>query len=164
MGIVRMGPPEELLLRLREKGFRTFVETGTFRGDTALWASTRFDRVRTGELSEALVRAARDRLAPCRNVEVLHGHSVEALTKLVPTLTEPAVFWLDSHWCGGSSSDGENEECPLLGELNVLGRSSCRMRFWSMTHAFSSRRHLSPTSEATGRICRPCRGRWRRPW
>lgn len=38
MGIVRMGPPEELVLLLkRDLNVSTFVETGTFKCGTAVW-------------------------------------------------------------------------------------------------------------------------------
>ena len=37
MGLVRMGPPIELIIKLRDDyGVKDFIETGTFRGDTAL--------------------------------------------------------------------------------------------------------------------------------
>jgi len=36
MGIVRMGPPIEIILELKEAyGINNFIETGTYSGDTA---------------------------------------------------------------------------------------------------------------------------------
>jgi hypothetical protein len=37
-------------------------------------------------------------------------------------LNEPAVFWLDSHWCGEDSCKLDIE-CPLIQELEALARS-----------------------------------------
>jgi hypothetical protein len=46
MGIVRWGPPEELVLRFkRASSIDMFIETGTFKGDTASWAAAHFPSV-----------------------------------------------------------------------------------------------------------------------
>lgn len=120
MGIVRSGVPEELVERLRlATGVATFVETGTYMGDTAAWAAERFARVVTIELSDELFAAARRRFESAANVEVVNGDSRGALRDVVATLDGPALFWLDAHWSGGPTS-GEAAQCPLLDELRLL--------------------------------------------
>jgi len=40
MGIVEMGPPKELVLLIKKLlGTTNFIESGTYRGKTAKWAS-----------------------------------------------------------------------------------------------------------------------------
>jgi hypothetical protein len=34
-----------------------------------------------------------------KNIEFICGDGPTELAKIVPRLNEPAVFWLDSHWC-----------------------------------------------------------------
>ena len=46
MGALRMGPPHDLILLLRDAfGCEVFIEAGTYRGDTAAWAAGEFARV-----------------------------------------------------------------------------------------------------------------------
>ena len=59
MGLYRMGPPEDLILALQARlRLGDFVETGTYRGDTAAWAAEHFARVTTIELSPAYCAAS----------------------------------------------------------------------------------------------------------
>ena len=52
MGIVHMGPPKELILQLADRyKLRGFIETGTYKGNTAVWAASYFDDVITIEYS-----------------------------------------------------------------------------------------------------------------
>ena len=53
MGIVEMGPPKELVLLIKKLlGATNFIESGTYRGGTAKWASEYFDQVDTIEWSK----------------------------------------------------------------------------------------------------------------
>lgn len=104
-------------------GLDTFIETGTFHGETAAWASTCFQRVVTIEGSEPLYRQAKERYADIANIEFIHGDSRDQLGKLLPRLTSPAILWLDAHWCGGETH-GVTDECPVLEELKVITSSS----------------------------------------
>jgi hypothetical protein len=123
MGIVRMGPPQELVLALRDRmGLSHFVETGTFRGDTAAWAAAHFARVTTLELSPAIHATARARLAPLAQVRALQGDSGLLLRDLVKTLEGPALFWLDAHWSGLDTA-GVGAECPVLAEIALVDAS-----------------------------------------
>jgi hypothetical protein len=119
MGIVHPGLPPGLARTARQAvGARTLVETGTFLGDSAALGARLFERVITIEKSPELHRTARERHPDLMNVEWLLGDSRDVLPQL--DLNEPAVFWLDGHWCGGDSA-GEDCECPLLEELAAIG-------------------------------------------
>jgi hypothetical protein len=120
MGDVRFGAPIELIAFLRQT-FRigTFVETGTFQGDTAAWASGQFPTVITIERSDKLHRLARDRHGGLRNVSFLYGDSRQTLRELLPGIQGPAIYWLDAHLCGGDTY-GHGDECPLLEEVAVI--------------------------------------------
>lgn len=55
MGIVRMGAPEEEIIFLKQLFHLTrFVETGTFKGGTSIWASQFFKQVDTIEFSKPI--------------------------------------------------------------------------------------------------------------
>lgn len=115
-----MGPPEELILALqRARDIRDFVETGTYRGDTAAWAARHFARVATIELSPEYHAAATARFRAQPQVRVLLGDSGAMLRQVAAELPGPAIFWLDAHWSGLDTA-GRETECPLLAELAIL--------------------------------------------
>lgn len=123
MGAIRMGPPEELILGLRQRsGIDHFVETGTFRGDTAAWAAGHFGRVTTIEMSEAIHAAVRPRFASLAKVRAIAGDSRIALGEVVAGLSRPAIFWLDAHWSGLDTA-GAGAECPVLEEIALIDAS-----------------------------------------
>ena len=39
--------------------------------------------------------------------------------KVISQLNSPSIFWLDAHWCGGSTY-GVDDECPLLEEISLI--------------------------------------------
>ena len=51
-------------------------------------------------------------LARFANVELILGDSKEVLPEILPTLTGPAMFWLDSHWMNGEDSFGRQDDVP----------------------------------------------------
>ena len=122
MGAVHFSIDLELVRALRrELPLRTFVETGTFRGDTAVVAAQEFDQVTTIELAAQLHARAVARLAPYPNVTARRGSSPDVLRELAPKLAnESVLYWLDAHWCGEATS-GEKYECPLQQELESIG-------------------------------------------
>jgi len=123
MGSYQMGPPAGLVLALQKRlDLAEFVETGTYRGDTADWAGRHFARVTTIELSPAFHAAATARFQAQPRVRTLGGESVAMLRAVVPALARPALFWLDAHWSGLDTA-GREAECPVLGELAVINAS-----------------------------------------
>ena len=120
MGIVRMGPPEEIIFLIKESlKISTFIETGTFKGGTAIWASKHFDHVLTIENSKTLYDQVVQKNKHIENINFLFGDSIENLKQIVPKLDNIAIFWLDAHWCGGDTY-GEKNQCPLILELQTI--------------------------------------------
>jgi len=124
MGLIRPGPPTTIISKLRKTyGVRTFVETGTYTGDTANWASQEFEKVITIEISESLYRKAVRKYGGKANIEFLLGNSGDKLSEIVPKLDSPSIFWLDAHWSGGETC-GEMDECPLIQEIQAINTSN----------------------------------------
>lgn len=123
MGLVRMGPPSELMLRLRDKyELKEFIETGTYHGNTAVWAASHFTNVITIEYSKEIYEETVARHGKIQNINFIFGDSRSVLKMIVPKLTHSAIFWLDSHWSGGKTY-GENDECPLTEEIYAINMS-----------------------------------------
>jgi hypothetical protein len=123
LGLIYHGIPRDLIGELaRVFDLRYFVETGTYHGGSALWASKRFGKVWTVEIDEAAYRIARQRLAGRKNVEQHLGESAKVLGSLLPRLDGPALFWLDAHWSGGKTG-GELYPCPVADEITAIDES-----------------------------------------
>jgi hypothetical protein len=97
---------------------RTFVETGTFYAHTILEMKKRFDVCHTIELSPFLYLRARIKF-PFSNIHFHYGDSAKVLKKLAKKIKEPAVFFLDAHWCAGNTARGP-KDVPLLEEMQIL--------------------------------------------
>lgn len=121
MGLVTTGIPRDIVVKLAVLAqANVFVETGTFRGDTARWAAEIFDSVHTIELSEQLYEAFHHDLDLIPNVHTHFGDSADVLPQLMSDLEgKRALHWLDGHWSCGETA-GEDKECPLLEELESL--------------------------------------------
>jgi hypothetical protein len=123
MGIIRMGVPTDLVSQLAlQFNIKNFVETGTYYADTAFWASKVFDKVITIEYSQDLYEIAKIKYRDIANIEFLFGDSRKQLNEIIQRLDNSAVFWLDAHWSGGSTY-GENDQCPLIEEINIINNS-----------------------------------------
>lgn len=128
MGRVFFGAPPELCLRLRDAfGLQHFVETGTYRGGTAVWAAANFAQVHTiegwMEYYQRTSGAHRDKT----NIEFIYGDSRAKLPEVLSKLDSAALIWLDAHYLGDSMlSAGTPGECPLVDELKAIGRRGVR--------------------------------------
>lgn len=125
MGMINFGIPEKIVLDLcAAHNVTVFVETGTYQGATARWASQHFEQVHTIERSESLFEAHCMELSALHGVTPHCGDSRDILPNIISELGHRrALFWLDSHWFGGETS-GEDDQCPLLGELACLADRS----------------------------------------
>lgn len=124
MGLIYPGVHSVIVRQILENfTVENFVETGTYIGDTARWASDNFRHVFTIERSKPLWQEARDKYKETENIEFILGDSAEVLRDLVPRLNGTTIFWLDAHWSGGLTY-GEGDECALLKELEAIFEST----------------------------------------
>lgn len=123
MGRVNMGVPQKITLDLaRLNNSKIFIETGTLHGGTTRWASNYFDIVHTIERSETFYELHSEGLSKIEGVYPHLGDSRRVLPQIVEELGDnKAIYWLDGHWSGGETA-GENDECPLLDELECLSK------------------------------------------
>lgn len=122
MGNTNFGIPSDLAMALVAAApvrHSRFVETGTFMGGTASWAARNFRQVHTIEISKTLFERARGIFSNEPNVMVHLGDSSDILPRILLEEMVPTLFWLDGHWCGGESG-GQESECPLLRELEII--------------------------------------------
>ncbi len=121
MGIVTIGIPQEITIELaKASGAVAFIETGTYNGGTTKWASNYFDSVYTVERAENLYDKYNQELSEIKGITPYLGDSRAVLPEILNKVGDQAsVFWLDGHWSGGETA-GEEDECPLLGELACL--------------------------------------------
>jgi hypothetical protein len=99
--------------------YETLVETGTYMGDTVEAQKMNFRHVISVELAPHLASAAKKRFRKDPHVSIIEGDSGKVLHDVVPTLTSPAIFWLDGHYSAGLTAKGESE-CPIFGELGAI--------------------------------------------
>lgn len=93
MGSFFPGVPKEFTNFLKNlTGIETFVETGTYLGDSASWASKLFKSVFTIELSKELYNNAKLKLKEFSNITILNGNSADELVQITKSIKSPAIF------------------------------------------------------------------------
>ena len=81
----------------------TLVETGTYLGFMVRSTKDTFQQIYSIELQEALFRRAKLKFSKFNQVTILQGDSGEVLPKLLESLNEPCLFWLDAHHSSGAA-------------------------------------------------------------
>jgi hypothetical protein len=109
----------------KEHDLRVLVETGTYLGDMTAAVAPFFDAVHTIELGEELYRRAQERFAGQQRVRVYHGNSSEVLGRILPTIPDSVLFWLDAHFSGGITACGPLQT-PIERELELIFAHSPR--------------------------------------
>ena len=108
-------------------GTRTFIETGTYRGDMVAAMARTFDRLYSIELSPALHADAVRRFAARPRITLLQGDSGTVLGELLPQIEEPTLFWLDGHYSAGITARAELDS-PVREELAHIARHPLKLR------------------------------------
>jgi len=121
----KVGPTPQIykIRTLKDYGRRyqteAFVETGTLYGDTTNAVYPFFKRVVTIELDVDLHRLATERFRSNPRIECVHGDSAEMLPKVLGSITEPTLFWLDGHYSAGVTARG-SKDTPIYEELRAI--------------------------------------------
>jgi hypothetical protein len=103
----------------------TWVETGTYRGDTTARLAAAARHVVSLEPAEGLYQAALQRFAGMPKVELLNATSEQAFPALLPRLEGGVAFWLDGHFSGGPTFRGPSDT-PIVDELAAIGEHLAR--------------------------------------
>jgi len=97
----------------------TWVETGTYHGDTTTMLASVAKHVISLEPEPRLFAAAQRRFANTPNVKLLNTTSEAAFPTMLPQLDGKVCFWLDGHFSGGVTFKGPNDT-PILQELAAI--------------------------------------------
>jgi len=84
-----------------------WVETGTYLGDTTKYLSSLTDKVVSIEPELSLFKFATKRLKKFKNVEIRNGSSEEIFERICNEMLGGANFWLDGHFSGDVTFQGE---------------------------------------------------------
>ncbi len=95
------------------------VETGTFLGIMVEAQKKRFKKIISIELGIDLFEAAQIKFANDKHITIVQGDSGKVLPKILKTITTPAIFWLDGHYSGGITAQGD-KDCPIFEELDAI--------------------------------------------
>lgn len=98
----------------------TWIETGTYMGETTKFLAKRFPRVITIEPQPDLYSMATESLSNFKNVVLLKGSSEEQFEAALGIAGNfPLAFWLDGHYSAGKTFKGL-EDTPIVFELQQI--------------------------------------------
>jgi hypothetical protein len=110
----------QLVAVARRSGAKTFVETGTYLGNTTRRCARHFRKIVTIELSEDLHRQASSYLAQFPHIECVQGDALKELPKvLARDDVQDVLIFLDGHFSEGSTARGDHVE-PACLEIEML--------------------------------------------
>jgi len=121
----RPSPPPHYVKQLTLRKFahkynlNILVETGTYHGDMVNFMKNYFQKVYSIELDDILFSKAQKRFSSDDNIEIIHGDSSIELAKLIPSLNQPTLFWLDGHYSGSGTARGK-KDTPVFEELTHI--------------------------------------------
>lgn len=103
---------------------KTFVETGTFLGDTVNLAKEfGFKKIHSIEIDEKLYELNKKNFENDNSIKIWQGDSIFVLKEILKEIEEPSSFWLDAH-ASGPLKGNPNAPCPLEFELSLIFSNS----------------------------------------
>lgn len=97
----------------------TLVETGTYNGDMINAMKKVFKKIYSIELGKSLYLDACARFKDYPHIVLINGDSGFELKKLLTSIDNPCVFWLDAHYSAGNTAKG-GIETPIIQELETI--------------------------------------------
>ncbi len=115
--------------------YKVFIETGTHLGETIFKMENFFEELHTIELSEYYYNRTKNQYKG-NKINFILGDSSEVFVKLLPTIENKSIFFLDGHYSAGDTAKGKKdvpliEECVLINNLfkneAILIIDDCRL-------------------------------------
>ena len=112
------------VIREYARRYRTtvLIETGTFYGNAIFTVRRDFREIHSIELAPALHELNVRELGHLSHIHLHLGDSAKVLPLLLRDVREPALFWLDGHFCAGPSARAKTYDTPISAELDHLLR------------------------------------------
>jgi hypothetical protein len=101
------------------KGIKTFIETGTYLGETVSYLKNDFDKLISIELDTILYEKAKKKFSRNKRVHIYKGDSGVILRSVLKDISAPCLFWLDGHYSNGITAKGRMNT-PVLQELDHI--------------------------------------------
>ncbi len=116
---------KENTIKFYQKKFKidTLIETGTYEGEMVYALKGKFKQIFSIELNNILAEKAKRKFIRYKNIKIIQGSSDLVLPKILKTISNPCLFWLDAHYSGGKTSKGI-KETPILEELKEIVKHS----------------------------------------
>jgi hypothetical protein len=105
----------------------TWVETGTYRGDTTAFLARLGGSVVSIEPDAHLQANATKRFADDDRIKLVKGTSEEVLEEVLQALAGPVCFWLDGHFSGAGTYRSDIDT-PITQELDTIARQLPRLQ------------------------------------
>ena len=135
-----------VMMRWGSKG--TWIETGTYLGETTDFLSQFAAKVISIEPSSALALGAKKRFKNRNTISIVQGTSEDVLREVLIGLDKNSKndinFWLDGHYSEGITYLGKIE-CPVIQELEII--ESFLEGHCEVTVLIDDVRSFSPTGE-----------------
>jgi hypothetical protein len=97
-----------------------FIESGTYEGKTIFAMENYFEKLYTVEVTKYYYDMVYNKNKP--KISFLLGDTEEIFPILLPTIEEPAIFFLDGHYSGCYTGYG-SQKVPLLSELTIIANN-----------------------------------------
>ncbi len=105
----------------------TWIETGTFLGQTTHFLSKHAMKVYSIEPEPTLFKNAVNYFKDFKNVVILNSTSESEFPKLLPMISGDVNFWLDGHYSAGPTFKGQRDT-PIVDELKNIGEHLDRLK------------------------------------
>ncbi|HZU29603.1 MAG TPA: hypothetical protein VFB79_00715 [Candidatus Angelobacter sp.] len=103
-------------------GLRVLVETGTYYGEMVAAMKSRFAEIYSVEFDSVLAQRAAKKFSRWPHIHILQGDSQQVVPRLLQSLKEPTLFWLDAGYYGWAGLQGNKQR--LTSELEAVLRHS----------------------------------------
>lgn len=100
----------------------TWIETGTYLGETTRFLAKRSRFVYSLEPEPILFANAKELFKRTDNVRIINGTSETVLPSLLPTISGSVNFWLDGHYSMGLTFKGP-QDTPIGDELSCIAKN-----------------------------------------
>ena len=79
---------------------KVFLETGTFEGGTVEWADLQghYEKMYSIELETNRYNFCSQKFIKNKNIEIMHGDTLECLPKIIKEINQPTLIYLDAHY------------------------------------------------------------------